>query len=76
MRLNIGMVTAEELFGALAGKILGDIHPFAAAVVPLSRVPFGVLVGHHSAGGLEHRFGDEIFRGDQFEFGGLRGWSL
>ena len=39
----------------------------AAAVVTLAGISLGILVREYRAGGLEHRFADKIFRGDQFQ---------
>ena len=44
---------------------------FAAAVVALTGVTFGVFVRENRAHGFEHGFGDEVLRGDQLEAGGL-----
>ena len=69
--LHVGVLGVEELFGAVAGEVLDDVGEFAAAVVALAGVAFGVLVGEDAAGGFEDGFGGEIFAGDQFEAGVL-----
>ena len=46
---------------------LGDVDELAAAVVALARIAFGVFVGQHRAGRLEHGAADEILRRDQLE---------
>ena len=61
----------KSCFGAIDGQLLGDVHKFAAAVVALARIALGVFVGEHRAHRFEHRFGDEILRGDQLDAGGL-----
>jgi hypothetical protein len=67
MRLNVGVLGAEELPGSIARQILDHIGELAAAVVALTRITFGVFVGEDAAGGFEHRFGSEILAGDEFE---------
>nr|GFB67140.1 hypothetical protein [Tanacetum cinerariifolium] len=42
--LNVGVIGAEQLFGAVDGQLLNDVDVFAAAVVTLAWVTFGVLV--------------------------------
>ena len=71
MRLHVGVLGAEQRFRAVDGQLLGAVHEFAAAVIALARIALGVLVGEHRAHGFEHGFGNEIFRGDQFEAGAL-----
>ena len=66
VRLDVGVLRAKELLGALDGKILRHIHVLATAVVALAGQALGVLVGHHRAQGFQHRLADEILRGDQF----------
>ena len=71
VRLHVGVLGAEKLLGAVDGELLGAVHEFAAAVIALAGIAFGIFVGEHRAHGFEHGFGDEIFRGDQLEAGGL-----
>ena len=65
--LHVGVLGVEELLGAVAGEVLDDVGEFAAAVVALAGVAFGVLVGEDGAGGLEHGAGDEVLGGDHLE---------
>ena len=67
VRLNVGVVGAEELLGAVDGELLGDVDEFATAVVALARITFGVLVGEHRALRLEHARADVVLRGDQLD---------
>ena len=67
VRLHVDVVRAEDLFRARDGERLGDIDELAAAVVPLARVTFRVLVGQHGPGRFEHGLADEVLGGDQFE---------
>ena len=71
MRLHVGVLGAEQRLGAVDGQLLGEVHEFAAAVVALAGIALGVFIGEHRAHGLQHRFGNEIFRRDQFEAGAL-----
>ena len=67
VRLDVGVVGAEELLGAIDGELLGHVHEFAAAVVTLARITFRVLVGQHRALGLEHARTGVVLRGDQLD---------
>src|SRR5260370_1813003 len=71
MRLNVGVFRAEEFFGAIDRELFDLVRVFAAAVVTLARIALGVLVGKNPSHGFENGFGDEIFRWDEFEAGGL-----
>ena len=71
VRLDVGVLGAEERLGALDGQRLGDVDELAAAVVAASRIAFRVLVGEDRPGGLEHGRADEILRGNQLEPGVL-----
>src|SRR5262249_24657285 len=39
-----------------------------AAIVAMPRIAFGVLVGEHAAGRLEHGLRHEVLRGDELDF--------
>ena len=67
VRLDVGVLGAEELLGAVARQVLDDVGELAAAVVALAGIAFGVLVGEDAAGGFEDRLGGEVLAGDQFE---------
>ena len=69
MRLHVGVLGVEQLLGAVAREVLDDIGEFAAAVIAFPGITFRVLVGENAAGRLEHRFGGEVFAGDQFQAG-------
>ena len=71
VRLDVGMLRAEELLGAVAGQRFDDVDVFAAAVVTSAGVAFGVLVGENRASGLEDGRAGVVFGGDQFEAVGL-----
>ncbi len=65
--LDVDVLCAEELFGAIAGEIFNDVGEFTATVVALAGVAFGVFVGEDRSGGFEDGARDEVFRGDHLE---------
>ena len=67
MGLDIGELHAEKLFGALYREPLHNVHKLAAAVIPLARIPLGVLVGERGAHRLHDRRNHEIFRRYEFD---------
>ena len=50
--LHVGVASAEELAGAVAGEVLDEVDLLAAAVVALAGVALGVLVGEDGAHSL------------------------
>ena len=67
VRLNVGMIGAENLLGAIDRQALGEVDVLAAAVVAASRIAFGVLIGHHRGRRFAHRPAGVVLGGDQFE---------
>ena len=67
VRLDVGVLGAEQLLGALAGQVFDDVGEFAAAVVALAGIAFGILVREHRAGSFEHGFADEVLGRDQLQ---------
>ena len=67
VRLDVGVLGAEELFGAGDGEPLDLVHDLAAAVVALARQPLGVFVGHDVGHGLLDRRADVVLGGDQLD---------
>ena len=67
MRLHVRVAGAEQLLDALDREALGDVDVFAAAVVALAGIAFGVLVGQHRALRLEHARARVVFRRDQLD---------
>ena len=65
--LDVGVLGAEQLLGAVDRELLGDVDPLAAAVVAPAGKALGVLVGQHGARGLEDRARDEVLGGDHLE---------
>ena len=67
VRLHVGVLGAEQRLRAGDRQRLGDVDELAAAVVALARIPFGVLVRQHRAGGFEDGLADEVLGGDELE---------
>ena len=67
VRLHVGEIGAEQLFGALDRERLGDVDPFAAAIIAGAGIALGVFVGHHRALRFQHGAADDVFRRDQFD---------
>src|SRR5689334_1008158 len=67
MRLYVRVLRTEQLLRAVDGDLLHLVDELAAAVVPLAREPFSVLVRERRAHGLEHSRRHEIFAGDELE---------
>ena len=67
VRLDVDVFGAEELLRAIDGERLGDVDELAAAVIPPARIPLGVFVRHHAAGGFEHGEADEVLGRDELE---------
>ena len=65
--LDVGVLGAEQLLGAVDRQLLGDVDLLAAAVVAAAGVALGVLVGQHRADRVEHRLGHEVLRGDHLQ---------
>ena len=65
--LDVGVLGAEQLLGAVDRQLLGDVDLLAAAVVAAARVALGVLVGQHRADRVEHRLRHEVLRGDHLQ---------
>ena len=67
MRLHVGVLGAEDLFGPVARQILHHVGEFAAAIVAPPRIAFGVLVGEDRSSRLQHCFGDKVLAGDHLQ---------
>ena len=65
--LDVDVLAAEDLFGAIAGKVLDDIGVLATAIVAAAWVALSILVGEDGAGRLEHCFGDKVLAGDHLQ---------
>ena len=67
VRLDVGVLGAEQLLGAVDRELLGDVDPLAAAVVAAAGIALGVLVGQHRALAFEHRPRHEVLGGDHLQ---------
>jgi hypothetical protein len=67
MRLHVGVLRAKERLGTCNRGLLDDVDKLTAAVVPATRVPFGILVREDRAGGVENGAAHEVFRCDELE---------
>ena len=65
VRLHVRVFRAEQLAHAADGEVFHLIDAFAAAVVALAGIAFGVLVGQHAAHCRHNSLADDVFRGDQ-----------
>ncbi len=54
MWLDIGVVTVKQGFSPINSQLLNDVDIFAATIVTLARVAFGILVGQHRTLGCHH----------------------
>src|SRR5262249_22761401 len=67
MRLHVGVLGVEELLHAVAREVLDNVSKFAAAVVALAGISFGVLIGEDAAGGFEYGLANKVLGGDELE---------
>ena len=67
IRLHVGECGAEQFLGALDRQRFHHVDPFAAAVIAVARIAFGIFVGQHRALRFQHRAADDVFRRDQFD---------
>ncbi len=67
VRLDVRVLGAEQLLGAVDRELLDDVHVLAAAVVAPPGVALGVLVRQHAALALQDRLRDEVLGGDHLQ---------
>ena len=67
VRLHVGVFSPKKLLGALPRQLFHHVGKLATAVVALSGIAFGVLVGEYRAHGFQHGFADEVLGGDQLQ---------
>ncbi len=65
VRLNVGMLRAEQRFRALDSESFHLVDVLATAVVPLAGIALGVLIGQVRACRREHRGRNEVFARDK-----------
>ena len=61
MRLDVSIVSAEQLFRAVDSQLLNHVDVFAAAVVTLARISFSVFVGQLRALRLHYARAGVVF---------------
>ena len=69
MRLNIGIITAKQLFGPVSCQILYHVHTLTAAVVPAPRIPFRIFVSQDASHSGHHSLAHPVLRSDQLNVG-------
>ena len=67
VRLQVGVLGAEQLLGPVDADLLGPVDHLAAAVVALARVALGVLVAQRAAERGQHRRRGEVLARDQLQ---------
>ena len=67
MWLHVHVLGTEEVLRPVDRELLDPVDDLAAPVVPLARVPLGVLVRRHRPDGLEHGRPGEVLRCDQLD---------
>ena len=73
MGLDVGVLCPKQLAGAPDGNILHLVHIDAAAVVPLSGVALGVLVGQNRTHSSHDCGRNDVLAGDQLNVLALTG---
>ena len=76
MRLDVGVIAAEQLAGPLTGQLLGDVHGAATAVILLTGIALGVFIGQAGALRQHHRLADDVLRRDQLNVAAFPGKFL
>ena len=71
VRLHIGIFGIVQGAQAVDGQLFNLVHYLAAAVIALAGVALCIFVGAYGAHGFQHFVGDIIFRGNEFQAGGL-----
>jgi hypothetical protein len=67
VRLDVGVLGAEQVLHPVDGQLLGDVDVFAASVVAAARVALSVLVGQDGALGFHHCARCEVFGSDHLQ---------
>src|SRR5262245_40982069 len=67
MRLHVDVIGVEELLGAIDRRSFDDVGKFTSSIIAFARITFGIFIGEDRTGGLEHSFGNEVLRRNQFE---------
>ena len=67
VRLQVGVLGAEQRLGPVDADLLGPVDHLAAAVVPPAGIALGVLVAQRAAERGQHRRRGEVLAGDQLQ---------
>ena len=67
VRLNIGMLRAEQRACAIAREVFHHVDTLAAAVIALAGIPFGIFVCQYRAHRRHNSGTDDVFRCDQLD---------
>ena len=65
--LYVGIIGAEQFFGAIDSELFDHVNVFAAAVIAFARVAFGIFIGQYRTLRLQHPGADVVFRCDQLD---------
>ena len=76
IRLDIGVIGAEDLLRPVDRQGLDQVRDLLPLVVAFVRVPLGVFVGETAPRRQHHRLGDVVLRGDQAYLAALPGLLL
>jgi hypothetical protein len=76
MGLHVGVIGSEKFATATARQVLDVVDDHVAAVVALTGVALGVLVGEHRTGGGHNRRRREVLARDQLDPGRVLSASL
>ena len=71
MRLNVGILTAEQLLCTLDCDGLYHVDVLAAAVIALSRVTLRIFVGQHGSHCHHDRLRYDVLRSDKLQISSL-----
>ena len=67
MRLYVGSIGTKNLLDPVNGQLFGNVNIFAAAVITLAGVTFGVFVGELRALRCHNGWRGVVFTGDQLD---------
>src|SRR6185312_953163 len=67
MGLHVGEVAVEKPLCAIDGQFFGNVHIFAAAVVPPARIAFRVLVREYRTLRFQYGLTYDVFRRNKLD---------
>ena len=68
MRLDVGMIRAEQLLRSIYGKLLDLIGELLASIIAAARVAFGIFVREDTSKSSEHVVRHVILTWNQFDY--------